>query len=192
MGGDVTVESEVAVGSTFTFSAPLRRTTSDDLEQAPAGVREAPDLELKVLAAEDNATNQLVLKTLLGAAGISPTIVSNGAEAVEAWRGGDWDVILMDVQMPVMDGLAATMEIRKQEAAEGRARSMIVALTANAMDHHVQEYLSVGMDDFLAKPISVDKLFALLTTVQSVVSAQRELVTPSPAMSSISASAYAP
>jgi signal transduction histidine kinase/AmiR/NasT family two-component response regulator len=175
MGGEVRVESAVEVGSTFTVTLPLRRSTRAVVEAAPDSVDDRPDLDLRVLAAEDNATNQLVLKTLLGAAGVTPTLVGNGAEAVAAWRDGDWDLILMDVQMPLMDGLMATTEIRKQEAEQGRPRAMIVALTANAMDHHVREYLEIGMDDFLAKPISVGKLFALLTRVQSARASKQAL-----------------
>jgi signal transduction histidine kinase/CheY-like chemotaxis protein len=163
MGGDVRVESTGAGGSTFTFFAPLPRSLHVPVVDAgTAGSVGPPQLALRVLAAEDNATNQLVLKTLLAAAGIEPTIVDNGAEAVAAWREADWDVILMDVQMPVMDGLTAVKQIRKEEASSSRPRTMIVALTANAMDHQVREYLEVGMDDFLSKPIEVDKLFALM------------------------------
>jgi len=120
---------------------------------------------LRVLAAEDNATNQLVLRALLGAVGINPTILDNGAEAVAAWRDAEWDVILMDVQMPEMDGPTAVKQIREEEAAGGRARTTIIALTANSMDHQVREYLDIGMDGYLAKPIDVDKLFELISDV---------------------------
>ena len=167
MGGDVSVQSRDGEGSTFTVALPLRRSA-----QAPAntGASDAPyrppTLALRVLAAEDNLTNQLVLKTLLETAGITPTIVGNGAEAIAAWRDGDWDVILMDVQMPVMDGLTAVKEIREAEAQSGAAPTRIVALTANAMDHHVREYLDAGMDDYLAKPIVIERLFAILAAAQ--------------------------
>jgi signal transduction histidine kinase/FixJ family two-component response regulator len=167
MGGRIGVESTEGVGSTFTFFAPLRR-SAPVVAEAVAATEDGgpPEFELRVLAAEDNAINQLVLKTLLGAAGIEPTIVDNGALAVAAWRAAEWDVILMDVQMPVMDGLAAVEQIRREELAGARARTTIVALTANAMEHQVRAYLDVGMDDYLAKPISVEKLFALLTSVE--------------------------
>jgi signal transduction histidine kinase/ActR/RegA family two-component response regulator len=167
MGGEVGVESVEGQGSTFTFVAPLPRSTRAHVEKAaPAGADRPSKVGLRVLAAEDNAINQLVLKTLLGAAGIEPTVVDNGAEAVAAWRDTDWDVILMDVQMPVMDGLTAVKQIRQEETAGARARTMIVALTANAMDHQVRAYLDVGMDDYLAKPIAVDQLFALLERLE--------------------------
>jgi CheY-like chemotaxis protein len=120
---------------------------------------------LRVLAAEDNEINQIVLTTLLEQAGIDVVIARNGLEAIEAWRGGCWDVILMDVQMPIMDGPTATGAIRAAEAAEGRRRTPIIALTANSMDHQVAEYLAAGMDAVVSKPIKVEALFAALEAV---------------------------
>ncbi len=167
MGGDVTAQSSDGAGSTFTFAAPLPQTMAAPVEDgAPSSAEDQTALELKVLAAEDNATNQLVLRTLLGVIGIEPTIVANGADAVAAWEDADWDVILMDVQMPVMDGPTAAMQIRRKEAASGRHRTHIVALTANVMDHQVQKYLDAGMDSYLAKPIDINQLFALLADVE--------------------------
>ena len=106
--------------------------------------------------------NQLVLKTLLSQVGVDPMVVSDGAEAVEAWREHDWDLILMDVQMPVMDGPTATRAIRELERAKGRARTPIIALTANAMAHQIAEYRAAGMDGFVSKPIDIEKLFAAI------------------------------
>ncbi|MCW5761113.1 MAG: response regulator, partial [Phenylobacterium sp.] len=115
-----------------------------------------------VLAAEDNAMNQLVLKTLLEQVGIEPVMVADGRAAVEAWEREPWDVILMDVQMPVMDGPTATAVIRTRERHEARARTPIVALTANAMSHQIAEYLQSGMDAFVAKPIEAGRLYEAL------------------------------
>ena len=106
--------------------------------------------------------NQLVLKTLLGQIGVDPVIVGNGREAVAAWAREPWDLILMDVQMPEMDGPTATGVIRARERAEGRPRTPIVALTANAMAHQVSEYMQAGMDDFVAKPIETGRLYAVI------------------------------
>ena len=109
--------------------------------------------------------NQIVLRTLLAQAGLEPVMVGNGEEAVAAWEAGDWDVILMDVQMPIMDGIAATRAIRRAEAETGRAPTPIVALTANAMAHQVAEYTAAGMDGFVAKPIDIAQLFAAMERV---------------------------
>jgi CheY-like chemotaxis protein len=134
-----------------------------------APMEDMQQFDLRVLAAEDNATNQLVLKTLLAAVGVTPTIVGDGVEAVTAWRQGDWDLVLMDVQMPIMDGQAATREIRAIERAERRPRTRIVALSANAMDHQLRDYIEAGMDGHLAKPISTNLLFGLLAQVQAEI-----------------------
>jgi PAS domain S-box-containing protein len=163
MGGAIAASSKPGKGATFTVELPLVR-----LAAAPAKPRHGISRErgaapegrpLRVLAAEDNAMNQLVLKTLLAQVGVDPVIVPDGRQAVAAWAREPWDVILMDVQMPVMDGPTAAAEIRSREAAEGLARTPIVALTANAMDHQVAEYRGVGMDDFVAKPIEAGRLY---------------------------------
>ncbi|MEW5685145.1 MAG: ATP-binding protein [Pseudomonadota bacterium] len=175
MGGQITVESELGQGSAFTLHIPLER-LGDESAPAPAppSAHEAGGFELRVLAAEDNAVNQLVLKTLLHQLGVDPHVVEDGKAAVAAWEGADWDVVLMDVQMPVMDGLAATAAIRAREAATGRPRTPIIALTANAMSHQVQEYLRVGMDGHVAKPIAVADLYAALGRVLGPAEATEE------------------
>jgi signal transduction histidine kinase/ActR/RegA family two-component response regulator len=164
MGGSIVVESAVGQGSTFRFSVPLPRVGDGSAEIAaeagPADQRQP--IALRVLAAEDNDINQLVLKTLLHQVGVEPVVVENGKAAIEAWAAGDWDLILMDMQMPVVDGVAAAREIRRQEAATGRARTPIVALTANAMNHQVARYLAAGMDGHVAKPINAAELYAAL------------------------------
>jgi CheY-like chemotaxis protein len=126
-----------------------------------AAESEAPQ-ELRVLAAEDNDTNQLVLKTLLSQAGINPTLVENGRQALEAWEAQHWDIILMDIQMPIMDGVAATCAIREREKTTGRPRTPILAVTANAMTHQVAEYEAAGMDGMVPKPIDITALFGAM------------------------------
>jgi PAS domain S-box-containing protein len=172
MGGAISAESAPGRGTTFTVTLPLARIADEAAKPAPAehgaaSTRSAldPERQLKVLAAEDNSVNQLVLRTLLNQAGVEPLIVETGREAVEAWAREPWDVILMDVQMPEMDGPTATREIRRREAAEGRPHTPIVALTANAMAHQVAEYRAAGMDGFVAKPIEVARLFSVLRQV---------------------------
>jgi CheY-like chemotaxis protein len=126
-------------------------------------VEDSADLTgLRILAAEDNLTNQLVLKTLLTQVGIEPVVVENGQLAVEAWQAQAFDLILMDMQMPVMDGLTATGLIRAAEASTGRARTRIVALSADALAHQVASYAQADMDGCLAKPIEVHRLFEIL------------------------------
>jgi CheY-like chemotaxis protein len=127
---------------------------------------------MRILAAEDNPINQLVLRALLEQLGLRPEIVASGEEAVEAWRRGTWDLVLMDVQMPVMDGPAATRRIRALEREMGLARTPIVALTANAMSHQVEQYLAAGMDGFVAKPIEIAKLYEAIQLAARQVEAE--------------------
>ncbi|HEY0435973.1 MAG TPA: response regulator, partial [Phenylobacterium sp.] len=136
---------------------------------------EKPDIALRVLAAEDNAVNQLVLKTLLHQMGVDPHVVENGKLAVEAWEAGDWDVILMDVQMPIMDGLTATAAIRNREADLDRPRTPIIALTANAMAHHAAEYEEAGFDALSAKPIQFARLLETMEAAMQGAEPQAEV-----------------
>ncbi len=171
MGGAITVESTLGEGTTFEALLPLPwigPAIQLAVPMAASDVDSSPDcgLEgLRILAAEDNATNRLVLKTILHSLGLQPMIVANGRQAVEAWSKAPFDLILMDIQMPELDGVAATREIRAREALRGAARTPIVALSANAMKHQVAEYLAAGMDAHLAKPIQIERLYATLFAV---------------------------
>ena len=170
MGGEIRAESEVGRGSRFIVELPLARVETSRAAPVDPAADATPAIEgapLRILAAEDNEVNQLVLKTLLGQVGLEPVLVANGEEAVAAWEQGDWDLILMDAQMPVMDGTTATRLIRKREAETGRTATPIIALTANAMEHQVAGYLAAGMTGFVAKPIQVEQLFdAIAAAVQ--------------------------
>jgi signal transduction histidine kinase/CheY-like chemotaxis protein len=171
MGGAISVESEEGRGSTFEVTLPLPwlRTGAATGGSAPTPdeitVAGDPSAPLRVLAAEDNPVNQLVLQTLLEQVGVDVVVVADGAEALGAWRRQDWDLILMDIQMPVMDGITASREIRREEAASGRPRTPIIALTANVMSEQVQTYRAGGMDEVVAKPIEVGRLIEAIEAV---------------------------
>jgi two-component system, sensor histidine kinase len=163
MGGALKAESDLGAGSTFTLSLPLERMTAAELDPAEAATGDRPPAEdIRVLVAEDNVTNQLVLKALLGSAGIEPAVANDGLEALEAWESGAWDIILMDIQMPRMNGIVTTSTIRRREVETGRARTPIVAVTANAMTHQVAEYAAAGMDGVVAKPVDLPTLFGVM------------------------------
>jgi len=171
MGGSISVESRKSEGSAFTVDLPLVLAEDGARPQEPQSSApvEPPrgDLDLHVLAAEDNPTNQLVLKSLLHHAGISPTVVTDGVQALAAAKAQRFDVILMDVQMPNMNGLDATREIRRFERDSGRNPTPIIALTANALTHQIQSYLEAGMDAVVTKPIDVANLFGTIDQVLS-------------------------
>lgn len=175
MGGTITATSRVGAGSTFRVEIPVTRVRREGgrAQTQPAAVRTGGDLS--ILVAEDNPTNQIVLRALLEAVGLDPVIVPDGFAALEAWQSRNWDLILMDVQMPVMDGPAATAAIRAIEAAEGRARTPILAVTANAMAHQIDEYTSAGMDGIVAKPIQLE---VLLTAISEFTSQMPGHLTP--------------
>lgn len=170
MSGELSLSSEPGVGSTFVVTLALARGSADAIvsqRQARKAAPEALGETLRVLAAEDNQVNQLVLSTLLGQLGVQPRFVGDGAQALEAWRQEPWDLILMDAQMPVMDGIEATRLIRTEEARLGLSRTPIIALTANALSHQVAEYVASGMDQVVAKPIEVARLVEAMNVALS-------------------------
>ncbi len=169
MGGEITAESEPGRGSAFRVVLPLVRGRSleayDAGRKAESGAvvgREAMRADiagLRVLLADDHPTNQRVVQLILGPFGVDLTTVENGAEAVEAFAAGAFDLVLMDMQMPVMDGLAATRALRQFEARHpGRPRAAIVMLSANAMRQHRLESEAAGADLHLPKPVTARRL----------------------------------
>jgi signal transduction histidine kinase/AmiR/NasT family two-component response regulator len=161
MGGQLSVESTPNAGSTFQFTCRLGAGKEQRLTVRPADsvVQEAP---MRIMLAEDNPVNQLVAVKLLGKHGHQVKVVSTGLEAVQTWDQEEFDLILMDEQMPGMDGVEAVRQIRAREAASGARRTAIVALTASAMKGDRERFLAAGMDGYLAKPFTAEELYATL------------------------------
>ena len=173
MGGVLDAEATPGEGAVFSFSLNLPRAAVQSLaDRAREDERAAEPVEtaLKVLLAEDHPTNRRVVELILSAAGVDLTSVENGALAVDAWQSGDFDLVLMDMQMPVMDGLSAMRLIRSREATQSRPRTPIYALTANAMPEHTHASHQAGADGHLTKPITAAALFEVVRTVAGQVS----------------------
>ncbi|TVO53201.1 hybrid sensor histidine kinase/response regulator [Denitromonas halophila] len=163
MGGDVGVDSRSGVGSRFWFRIQVQRV--DECDEVGVATRSVMDvggvgsLSGHVLVVEDQPSNQKVIKALLGQLGVSVTVLDDGQQAVAALEGGmAVDLVLMDIQMPVMNGDDATARIRQWETQGRRPRLPVIALTANAYEGDRQRALAAGMDDFLAKPVSISLL----------------------------------
>ena len=120
---------------------------------------------LHILLAEDHPTNRAVIEAILGLFEVELTSVENGRDAVAAFASDAYDVVLMDLQMPVMDGLEAIREIRRLEDSSGRERTPIFAVTANAMTTHVNASMSAGADRHISKPILPDDLIGAISNV---------------------------
>jgi PAS domain S-box-containing protein len=161
MDGRISVRSTPGQGSEFVVRLPFARVAAMD-SLAPDDADEAPDLppRLRILLAEDHPTNRKVAELILLPLGVELTQVEDGAQAVEAFAAGAFDLILMDMQMPVMDGLTAVREIRRRERAAGRMPTPIAMFTANAMDEHRLQAAEAGADHHIAKPITPEGLIA--------------------------------
>ncbi|MEN9480494.1 MAG: hypothetical protein RLZZ298_1889 [Pseudomonadota bacterium] len=176
MGGEVGLASEEGQGTRFWFSIRVGRLApGTDTRQLPRDWPQDTDAlarsteipvdfsQARVLVVEDNPVNRKVIEALLKKQGVAFASVENGQEAVRVIQRGDvFDLVLMDCQMPIMDGFEATANIREWEQAAGQAHLPIVALTAGAFEEDRQHCLEVGMDDFLAKPVRVSELSAAL------------------------------
>ncbi|WP_234087208.1 ATP-binding protein [Azonexus sp. R2A61] len=159
MGGRIEVDSTPDVGSSFLVELPFAVADGNADRDAEARL---PPPGLRVLLVDDNQVNQKVAAALLKKLGCLYGIAGNGREALEMLAGGAYDVVLMDCQMPVVDGFEATWRIRQGEAGDAARQLPIVAMTANAMEGDREHCLAAGMDDYLAKPIGRDALAAAL------------------------------
>jgi signal transduction histidine kinase/ActR/RegA family two-component response regulator len=163
MGGKLEARSVEGRGSTFTLSLSLPIVAPSEAVETPPLQADGEGRPTHILIVDDNANNRRLLEVLLTHFGAVTEAAANGEQAVEAWRAGEFDAIIMDMQMPVMDGLAATRSIREAERAEKRARTPIIFVSANAMPEHLEAARAAGGDGHVSKPIAADKLFAALS-----------------------------
>ncbi len=165
MNGAIRVESQAGTGSTFSFTLQLPLSTKDepdlagDLESKVSLSPTTISLENTILLAEDNCINEKVAVTMLEKLGLRVDVAHNGKEAIEKNQNNSYDLILMDCNMPEMDGFQATREIRKRETI---SRIPIIALTANAMDEDREKCLAAGMDGFISKPFNKNVLVEIM------------------------------
>jgi len=155
MGGEITVESRLGRGSTFTTRIPIALAQPDAKPQQKAVAHPAEKASgpRHVLIVDDNATNRMILSHYLRRLGHSFDVAADGQQALAAWEAQEYDVVVMDIEMPVLDGLEATRELRRRENAAVRRYTPIIALSADAMIEKRETALSVGMDDYLTKPV---------------------------------------
>ena len=169
MGGNIQVQSKEDIGSTFIVEVPMKvvKASDDALEEVekeeePAVFSINAHSKARILVAEDEPVNQQVIGKLLGMAGFSYDIAENGQKAVELFKQKIYDAALFDVQMPVMDGIAATQEIREIEQKEMRKRLPIIAVTARAMFGDKERILENKLDDYIAKPYNLNDVVETL------------------------------
>ncbi|MDZ4321649.1 MAG: ATP-binding protein, partial [Phenylobacterium sp.] len=179
MGGQITFTSQPGLGSRFTLDLPLPAVVAQ--AQATPAPPPAPQAEpppvaalapvgavsgRRLLIADDNLANRAVLQTLLEGEGAECGLAADGIEAVEAWETGRWDVVLMDIHMPRLDGLAAVRQIRTLERAQFRDRTPVIAVTASVMADEIRRYTGAGIDAVAAKPVQFE---ALLCQIEQVM-----------------------
>jgi CheY-like chemotaxis protein len=155
LGGDILVVSEKHKGSTFSFRCRCEEVKGAEVEKDKSVIKDFEIQNFSVLVAEDNELNMKIIKRLLEKIGVNAEFVYNGSEAIEKTKTNHYDIIFMDMMMPVMDGLEATKNIKS--ASQG-ATPYIIACTANAIETEIEKCFAAGMDDFLSKPIMIDQL----------------------------------
>jgi CheY-like chemotaxis protein len=166
MGGEIGVESHAGAGAAFWFTHPLIVVDAPSVLRGAEPGDEAASLGLHLLLVEDNPVNQLVCEAMLDQLGCSCDIANDGEEAVQRWREGGYDIVLMDLAMPVLDGYGATRRIREEEQRQALDhRVPILALTAHASEQDRETCLQHGMNGFVTKPLTVDALRSALKEV---------------------------
>ncbi len=170
MGGSITYSTAEGGGACFTVTLPMPRVKpADGLDphhgiNGPDTASDAP----KILVVDDNQTNRAVLLTLLGHLGVAAQFAVDGRDALAMWERAHWDAILMDIHMPIMDGVQASQTIRARESATGRARTPIIAVTASVLTHERTLYAEAGMDGIVPKPVEIPRLVEALGKALSI------------------------
>jgi len=164
MEGEIVVTSVLTQGSEFSFSLPLleadNSNVSDDIAVKKIDLNQK--LDGKILLVEDNKTNQMLMNIILGKLGLDVDIANNGQEGFEKFKENQYDLILMDENMPIMNGLEATKNILSFEKEFKQEHTPIIALTANALATDRAKFLNAGMDEFVPKPIDHEMLVRVL------------------------------
>ena len=164
MSGRIVVQSTPGRGSTFSVYLPLERLQGEARDEGPGAAEPLDIAGCRVLVAEDHPTNQKVVELILESVGVAPTIVENGRLALDLLKAERFDVVLMDMQMPELDGLSATAMLRAYEREAGLPRTPVIMLTANALDEHIRSSQDAGADLHLSKPIHAQALIESIMT----------------------------
>jgi CheY-like chemotaxis protein len=169
MGGRISAASAPGKGARFSVTLPFevpfaynQLAQSKPLSQPDHAAGQKTLNGLSILLAEDNLVNQTVARTTLEKAGCKVTLAANGEEALSKLESTSFDLVLMDIQMPILDGVSAVIEIRKREALLNRSMIPVIAMTAHALEGDKEKFLAAGMNDYISKPFKRTDLLNLI------------------------------